>query len=373
MVLGVGILSTANIARKNARAIALSEHCRLIAVASRTLSKAQDFVADTGIEGVKAYGSYDELLADVDVQAVYIPLPTAMHLEWIRKSALAGKHILIEKPVSITMEDMNEMVEVCKELDVVLLDGLMFQHHERHSLLLAELNDTFTGPVHSIQSSFSFNGDKTFLESNIRVKAGGDPLGALGDLGWYQVRLALLAFSAKKGAEQAIQLPTRVWGSCSLFSEEGVPLDTHCTMEYACADGRPPRLARFDSSFRSAFRQSFEIVCLGERGCCDKVFRCEDFVIPRSSVGASFSVESIPSGFPGVDHATQIVTSTDLVEVRGCRQEVRMFDTLARLCDGKRVYRAEEQEWLGYTVATQKVCSALLSSIRANGAPVTLT
>jgi hypothetical protein len=208
------------------------------------------------------------------------------------------------------------------------------------------------------------------MESNIRVKADGDPLGALGDLGWYQVRLALLSFSAK-GGEQAVKLPTRVRGSCSLFSDDGVPLETFCTMEFACANGRPPRVVRFDSSFRSAFRQSFEIVCLGERGCCDKVFRCEDFVIPRSTTSASFTVESIPSGFPGVDHATRIVTSIDLVEVRDCRQEARMFDCLARLC-GERACRDEEQVWLSWTVATQKVCSALLASIKANGEPVSL-
>jgi len=77
------------------------------------------------------YGSYDELLADPGVDAVYVPLPTGVRKEWVIKAAAAGKHVLVEKPVGCTMADASEMVAACSAGGVLLMDGVMFMHHDR--------------------------------------------------------------------------------------------------------------------------------------------------------------------------------------------------------------------------------------------------
>ena len=94
-----GIIGCANIARKNARAMALSGRCRLVAVASRHLSKAQDFARDCGLSAdVRLYDSYQRVVDDPEVEAVYIPLPTTLHAEWVRRAAQAKKHVLVLHP-----------------------------------------------------------------------------------------------------------------------------------------------------------------------------------------------------------------------------------------------------------------------------------
>ena len=376
--LRVGIMGTANIARKNARAMHLSRRCALVAVASRSLSKAEAFAAE--VKAAKAYGSYDDLLADVDVDAIYLPLPTMEHVKWVRLCAEAGKHVLLEKPVSVTMEDLDEMAAVCASHSVVLLDGLMFHHHDRLARLVRELQDPFCGQVRSVHSSFSFRGDAEFLKSNIRVTEDGDPLGALGDLGYYNVRLSLLAVNAARGLPLGeavvpsgpLSLPSRVYGTCTAWAgaHSSVPIECQCRLEW---EGDGGATATFDCSFLSAFRQHFEIVCLGGGGggLGDKIFTCRDFVIPQSPSACSFEVEVIPTGFPGTDHACRIVTSRDVITVADCQQELLMFEEFARLAQDERGGASPRaQAWLEWTRATQAVVCALRESMRQGGAAV---
>ena len=98
----------------------------VVAVGSRDPAKAVALLEQWGILGTAtAYGSYDEVLADSRVDAVYIPLPAALHLPWVRKAAAAGKHILLEKPVAINEEDLDAILEACREAGVQLMDGTM--------------------------------------------------------------------------------------------------------------------------------------------------------------------------------------------------------------------------------------------------------
>lgn len=393
-----GIMGCANIARKNARAIYLSGNCTLVAVASRSLEKAKAFAAEVSYDGrdvkegngasaVRSYGSYEELLDDAELDAVYIPLPTTQHLEWVTKAAKAKKHILIEKPVAVTMEELDLMIAVCLENQVVLMDGLMFQHHERLTRLVSELNDPFTGPVSRIHSSFSFRGDDAFLKTNIRTSEQCDPLGALGDLGWYNVRLSLIAMNASNfGPDGILQgslsLPVKISGVCSQWAGENqrVPIDCRCVLEWE----NPRRVATFDCSFLTAFRQHFEIVCNGsrERGSCDKIFTCTDFVIPASPTACSLSLETIPAGFPGVDNALRIITQKDTIEIRGCQQEVKMFEAFASLTHfyayGTEISTAlkaacRAESWLQWTRANQLIVNALMQSMLCGGAEVVLS
>jgi predicted dehydrogenase len=122
-----GVLGTASIARKNVRAIQMSPLCKLVAVASRDLDKAILFAKENRInlEECQLYGSYAELLVDPSVDAVYIPLPTSLHMEWVTKAAIAKKHILIEKPVAVTLAELQQMLQTCADNNVTLIDGIL--------------------------------------------------------------------------------------------------------------------------------------------------------------------------------------------------------------------------------------------------------
>ena len=128
----VGIMGCASIARKNARAIIRSERCTLVAIASRELPKAQAFCDELKLDqSVRRIQGYDALLADKGIDAVYIPLPTKLHKEWVLKAAAAGKHILVEKPVGVDANEVQEMITACRTNGVAFMDGTMFVHHKR--------------------------------------------------------------------------------------------------------------------------------------------------------------------------------------------------------------------------------------------------
>ena len=96
-----------------------AENCELYAVAGRSLEKAEAFKNEFGFE--KAYGDYESLLADPEVKAVYIPLPNHLHLEWIKKAAEAGKHVLCEKPMCLNVEELKEAFDTCKKNNVTII------------------------------------------------------------------------------------------------------------------------------------------------------------------------------------------------------------------------------------------------------------
>jgi predicted dehydrogenase len=147
-VVNWGLISTANIANKNVRAMEISKNSRLVAVASRSIEKANLFAKDNSLSGsVKLYSSYQDLTDDDDVQAIYLPLPTKMHLEWALKVALAGKHLLIEKPAAIDSGELRKIIYEFKRRGLHFMDGVMFMHHDRLSLLRTSLQDPFAGEV----------------------------------------------------------------------------------------------------------------------------------------------------------------------------------------------------------------------------------
>ena len=117
-----GVMGTANIANIVLPALVAAPGCEVLACASRSDEKAKAWAAERNIP--RAYGSYQQLLADPDIDAVYIPLPTTLHVEWVHKAAAAKKHILVEKPVALTAEDARAMVEACDTAGVLLMDAV---------------------------------------------------------------------------------------------------------------------------------------------------------------------------------------------------------------------------------------------------------
>jgi predicted dehydrogenase len=179
-----GILGYAGIARKKVLpAMKNLETVELYAIASRDQKKLQDAVEQYQFE--KTYSSYDELLLDPEVQAVYIPLPNALHKEWVIKAANAGKHILCEKPLALTKEDALEMVEACEKNHVKLMEAFMYRFSSRSKKLKELINTGVIGEIKHINSSHRF-----VLSDMENVRAsqelGG---GSLHDVGCYPINM----------------------------------------------------------------------------------------------------------------------------------------------------------------------------------------
>ena len=159
-----GILGTATIARKNWKAILNAENATLIGDASRQLSRAEGFIDEcqstTPYDARPlAFGSYEELIDNDFVDALYIPLPTVVRKDWVVRAAQAGKHVLVEKPCGVTPGDVVQMLDACRAHQVQFMDGVMFMHSARMSLLRDVLNDGGTvGQLRRIATQFSFHG-----------------------------------------------------------------------------------------------------------------------------------------------------------------------------------------------------------------------
>jgi xylose dehydrogenase (NAD/NADP) len=179
-----GILSTANIGRAAViPAIQASRNGQAVAVASREAQKARDFAEKMGIP--TAYASYEALLEDPEIDAVYIPLPNSLHCEWVIKAAQAGKHILCEKPMALNAAQCLEMDSVAREHRVLLMEAFMYRFHPRTEKVIELVRAGEIGKLSMIQSSFTF---KLNRPDNFRLRAdlGG---GSLMDVGSYCVNI----------------------------------------------------------------------------------------------------------------------------------------------------------------------------------------
>ena len=122
-----GVMGTAYIfERDTARGMSLAENCELVAIAGRSMEKAEEFRKKYGFE--RAYGSYAELLEDPEIEAVYIPLPNTLHYEWTIKALQSGKHVLCEKPLAANAKQAREMFQAARENHVFLMEAFAYQH-----------------------------------------------------------------------------------------------------------------------------------------------------------------------------------------------------------------------------------------------------
>lgn len=175
-----GILGTSKIAQVSLiPAFRASRKNELYAVASRSLTKAEEFARLNTIP--KVFGTYDELLKDSTVQAIYIPLPNSMHKMWAIEAMKAGKHVLCEKPVGLNEEEAREMVAVAEEKQVVLMEGFMYRYHPRFAKFIKIIQKGSLGNIRFIHSAFTYN---ITNPNDIRLipELGG---GALMDVGCY--------------------------------------------------------------------------------------------------------------------------------------------------------------------------------------------
>jgi predicted dehydrogenase len=191
-----GILSTAAIALKKViPAMQQGQYTSVVAIASRDLARAQQAATALGIPAV--YGSYEELLADPDIDAIYNPLPNQLHVPWTTRAAEAGKHVLCEKPLSLTVAEAKSLLSVRSRTGVKIGEAFMIRTSPQWMRLRELLNQGRVGELRSIFGFFSYF---NINSANIRnqVECGG---GALMDIGCYLVHASRFAFA---------QEPTRV-------------------------------------------------------------------------------------------------------------------------------------------------------------------
>ncbi|MBR4342490.1 MAG: Gfo/Idh/MocA family oxidoreductase [Lachnospiraceae bacterium] len=180
-----GILGTANIARwATIPGMKKSENCELYAIAGRSLEKAEQYAKEFGIE--KAYGSYEDLLKDDKVQAVYIPLPNDIHLKWVEASLKAGKHVLCEKPLALNAEEVKKMFKTADENGVYLMEAYAYLHSPYIESLKNDINSGIIGDVDYIDTAFVTQGYKE--DFRLHKEFGG---GAMYDLGCYCTTMIL--------------------------------------------------------------------------------------------------------------------------------------------------------------------------------------
>ena len=191
-----GIISTADINRKVIPGAKESSKVELLAVASRTQDRAESYAAEWGIP--RAYGSYEALLDDPEIEAVYISLPNTLHCEWSIRAVEAGKHVLCEKPLTRHADEAQAAFDAAERAERFLSEAFMYRHHPQTAKLKQLVDEGAVGTLRLVRSAFSYG---LYDEENIRLRTDVEG-GALMDVGCYNVSGSRLL-----GGE-----PTRVWG-----------------------------------------------------------------------------------------------------------------------------------------------------------------
>jgi predicted dehydrogenase len=196
-----GILSTATIARRKVvPGMRKARRCEVAAIASRDGDAARR-VSDE-LEIPRAHGSYEALLADPDVDAVYIPLPNHLHARWTLAAIEAGKHVLCEKPLALTVEDATEMAAAARSAGVHLMEAFMYRLHPSWVAVRRLIAEGRIGRLTAVQSWFSFFNDDPTNIRNIADTGGG----AMWDIGCYCVNLSRMLFASEPvGVEAAVR------------------------------------------------------------------------------------------------------------------------------------------------------------------------
>jgi len=347
-----GFLSTAQIGQKNWKAIAHSGNSIVTAVASRDVERSRQFIANCQRlapfeKPPAALGSYEELIAAKDVDALYIPLPTGLRKEWVIRAAEAGKHVVCEKPCALSAADLREMIAACRKNRVQFMDGVMFMHHPRLERIRRVIDDgTSVGRIKRVMSIFSFRGGENFLRTNIRVHSDLEPAGCLGDLGWYCIRFILWALHW--------QLPREVTGRVLSACEVGrsplaVPLDFSAELVFG-----DDVSAGFYSSFLAQMQQWANVS--GTKG----YLRVSDFVFTQSDLESAFEVNN---NLVRVKAAADGQANGDAVA-----QQTNLFRTFSNHALSGRL----DAFWPEIALKTQQVMDACLESARAGGRAVVL-
>ncbi|HSS39929.1 MAG TPA: Gfo/Idh/MocA family oxidoreductase [Polyangia bacterium] len=270
-----GLLSTARINDKFIEGVAQSRESAVLAVASRDRVRGERYAAERQIE--RAYDSYDALLADPDIDAVYISLPNSMHLEWTGRALQAGKHVLCEKPLSRRAADVRAAFDLAERHDRLLMEAFMYRHHPQTARVVDLARSGAIGRLRLVRAAFSFHFED---DADVRLSADLDG-GALMDVGCYCVSAARLL-----AGEPDLVSGTQVRGG------DGVDVTFSGWMRF---DGDV--MAHFDSGLILDDRFDLEVV--GEAG---SLFVADPWhcVTPRIELRRAHAAEiiEVPAGNP---------------------------------------------------------------------------
>jgi predicted dehydrogenase len=355
-----GILSTAEIGRKNWKAMRLAPKAQLAAVASRQASAAERFIEECSAEvpfpeKPVAFGSYESLLESELIDAVYIPVPTALRHQWVIRAAEAGKHVIGEKPAASDSSQVQEMLDACRQHRVQYMDGVMFMHSHRLPLI-RDLIDTqrAIGEIRRLSTQFSFAGGEMFESENIRVNSLLEPSGCLGDLGWYCIRMIYWLMREAMPIQVRGQIHSTMRGAGSPDSVPG-----EFSGDLIFADGVS---ASFYCSFRTQHQQWVHVS--GSEG----YLRVDDFVLPyrdselKVTVGQDhFMVDNC--SFHMERHTKSIGVSEYDAGHRSA-QEARMVDAFAEQVLSGQL----NEDWPRWVLNTQKIMDACYQSAMQGGA-----
>ncbi|XP_058187695.1 uncharacterized oxidoreductase At4g09670-like [Rhododendron vialii] len=348
-----GILGCANIARKVSRAINLAPNAALLAIGSRSIDTATRFASENGFPAsVRVYGSYEAVLDDPDVDAVYVPLPTSLHLKWAVSAADKKKHLLLEKPVALDASELDVILKACEHNGVQYMDSTMWMHHPRTAQMKDFLSDPQRfGQLKSVHSIFCYNPGPDFLVNDIRIKPDLDALGSLGDAGWYCLRAILWAADYCL-PEKVTALPN------TEFNKSGVIISCGASLSWG-----DEKIATFYCSFLTNL--TMDITCAGTNG----YLRLHDFVIPfQENVVSFYDVSS--SRFATLALGIEPIPSEHKVAT-DLPQEALMVREFARLVASIGENGTEpEKKWAIISRKTQLVVDAVKASIDRGFEPV---
>jgi dTDP-3,4-didehydro-2,6-dideoxy-alpha-D-glucose 3-reductase len=225
--LNIGILSTALIGQRSVIPAfnSLDNKFKLYAIASRKLEKAQNVATEYDM---KAYGSYETLLEDPDLDAVYIPLPNSLHFEWVGKALDRGLHVLVEKSLACSFHEVELLTQKAQASNLILMEHFQFRFHRQINVILDLINSGKLGELRSVRASFGFPPFPEFDNIRYSSQLGG---GALLDAAAYmmkittilmgndvEVKAASMSFDSDKGVD--------IWGT-GLLQKKDSPLTAH--------------------------------------------------------------------------------------------------------------------------------------------------
>lgn len=234
-----GLLSTARINRALIKPLTSSKRTHLLAVASRDISSAEAYARKWKIP--RAHGSYEALLADPEIDVIYNSLPNHLHTEWTIKALKAGKHVLCEKPIALTIPDVDAMIAASKETGKILMEAFMYRHHPQTLKVKEIVESGVLGKLQFIRGSFTYNLEHV---GDIRSKAetGG---GSIWDVGCYPIGYARCVVGAEPFEVFGWQVMGAGGVDDTFIGQMRFPDDVHM---------------QFDSGLKSASRSHIEIV-----------------------------------------------------------------------------------------------------------------
>jgi xylose dehydrogenase (NAD/NADP) len=318
-----GILGCAAIAdRAVIPAIQASETGELLGIASRDESKARNKAEQFNIP--RFYGSYEALIADPDIDAVYIPLPNHLHKQWTIAAAKAGKHILCEKPLALNAEEAQEMVDACKEAGVHLAEAFMYRHHPRIARVKEIIASGEIGEVRGIHGAFTFNGVANKGDIRFVKEWGG---GSIFDVGCYPLSAARLIMGVEPEAVTVHALFSPEYGDVDMMASGLVEFPGNVALT-------------FDCGMWANFRNELEIV------------------------GTEGTIVLKPSFLPSVENDDIKIQSGDSTRIEGpygVEAYVAQSDQFARTVWGEEqpAYSAQD------SVSNMKLLEACVASARA--------